>query len=201
MADFTYQGKDSTLALERYEWDRTWIERTENAESPRVMYLGDSISWGIRPEAQRSVGQEFLMDALATSKALDNPWYLPTWDLLLQQTATPVLTVVNNGLHGWHLKDEEEYGPLFRAFLEEVRKRCGKIAVVLTTCVADEARNLRVQTRNRVAARVARDLGCPVIDLYTPSLQGKHSDGVHFDAEGYRLLAGVLVENLRALLD
>ena len=74
--------------------------------------------------------------------------------------------------------------------------RCGD----LTTAVADEKRNARVQMRNSVACRIAEERGCPVIDLYAPSLSCTYTDGVHFNGEGYQILADALVSAVRPLL-
>lgn len=200
MSDFTYQKNETAIPRETYEWDRTWIEHTEITDAKRVFYIGDSISWGIRPTAQKTVGKEFLFDALASSKALDNPFFLPTLDLFLQQVNQPDLLLFNHGLHGWHLEDETAYAQAFDAFVKALQERISRVAVVLTTAVADEKRNARVLARNAAARRVAEERGCPVIDLYTPSLSCTHTDGVHFDGEGYRILADALVSAVRPLL-
>lgn len=200
MSEFTYQAGETRIPLETYEWDRTWLEHTENTSAKRVFYVGDSISWGVRPEAQKIVGAEFLIDALATSKALDNPFLLPTLDLFLRQGKSPDLMIVNNGLHGWHLEDETEYAEGLKGFLCALKERCSIVAVVLTTCVSDEARNARVEIRNAAARRIAEELNCPVIDFYTPSLNCTHTDGVHFNGDGYRILAETLVTQVRTLL-
>jgi hypothetical protein len=204
MGDFTYEFGDSSLALETYEWDRTWIEHTENTDAKRVFYIGDSISWGIRPEMQKRVGTEFLTDALASSKALDNPFLLSTLDLFFRQVKKPDLLIVNNGLHGWHLSDEGDYPDLLEKFLLALKRKLNcPVAVVLTTRVAHEGRNGRVQARNASAVTVAERIGCPVIDLYTPSETYRDlqtGDGVHYSNEGYRALAEILATEIRALL-
>ena len=201
MADFTYQSEERSVPLETYEWDRTWFEHTENTASERVFYIGDSISWGIRPEAQKTVGSEFLIDAFATSKAVDNPFLLPTLDLLLRQGRPPALMLVNSGLHGWHLEDNTEYAEGMRQLLRALKERCPSVAVVLTTCVADPRRNERVKTRNDVAQKIAEEMNCPILDFYSPSLSCTHTDGVHFNGDGYRCLANILVSEIRALLN
>ena len=200
MSDLTYQNNETTVPLETYEWDRTWWEHTENKTAKRVFYLGDSISWGIRPEMQAMVKTEFLVDALATSKAPDNPYLLPTLDLVLQQTNSVDIILVNSGLHGWHLQDDTEYPTLLRALLTQLKEHCPSVAVLLTTCVENKERNARVIARNKSASKVAMELGCPIVDLYTPSLQCIHTDGVHLNREGYQTLATVIVEALRPLL-
>ncbi len=201
MSDFTYQTQDSSVPLETYEWDRTWIEHTENVRAKRVFYIGDSISWGIRPEMQKKVGETFLTDALASSKALDNSYLLPTLDLFFRQIQTPDLLIVNNGLHGWHLTDDSEYPRLLETFLLTLKSRLNcTVAVVLTTPVADAGRNERVKVRNASARAVAEKIGCPVIDLYSPAVSLAQVDGVHFTAEGYQALADVLSGEIQNLL-
>lgn len=200
MEDFTYQTGETAVPLETYEWDRTWFEHTENTSAKRVFYIGDSISWGIRPEAQKMAGSEFLIDAFATSKALDNPFFLPTLDLLLRQGRPPALMLVNSGLHGWHLEDNVEYAEGMRQLLIALKERCPSVAVVLTTCVSDPRRNERVKTRNAAVQKIAEELNCPILDFYSPSLNCTHTDGVHFNGDGYRTLAETLISRVRTLL-
>ncbi len=206
MSDSTYQYKETSVPLECYEWDRTWIAHTENFDAKRVFYIGDSISWdGIRPSLQKMVENEFYIDALATSKALDNPYFLPTLDLMFRQVHQPNLILLNNGLHGWHLKDDSDYPKLLEKLIVAIRDRLNvSVAVVLTTRVSDTERNRRVQARNQSARTVAEKLGCPVFDLYTPSeIHSNLQDGggVHFFKEGYDLLAEAILPNLRELLN
>ena len=206
MSDSTYQYKESSVPLECYEWDRTWIAHTENQVAKRIFYIGDSISWdGIRGAVQRIVKDEFYIDALATSKALDNPSFLPTLDLMLRQVRKPDLILFNNGLHGWHLKDDSDYPELFEKFLLAIWERIDvPVAVVLTTRVANEDRHRRVLARNRSAQAVAEKLGCPVIDLYTRSEEFAHlqgGDGVHYSGEGYTRMAEAILPELRNLLN
>lgn len=206
MSDSTYQYKETSVPLECYEWDRTWIAHTEDTEAKRVFYIGDSISWdGVRPSLQKMVGNEFYIDALATSKALDNPHFLPTLDLMFRQIRKPNLILLNNGLHGWHLTDDADYPKLLERFILAIREHLDvPVAMVLTTRVANEDRNLRVQARNQSARIVAEKLGCPVLDLYTPSetyAPLQCSDGVHYSGEGYGHLAEAILPDLRNLLN
>ena len=205
MSDSTYEYKEASVSLECYEWDRTWIAHTENADAKRIFYIGDSISWdGIRAPMQRIVGNGFYIDALATSKALDNPYFLPTLDLMFRQVRKPDLILFNNGLHGWHLKDDSDYPELYERFLLALKERTDvPVAVVLTTRVADPQRNLRVIARNSAAVVSANKLNLPVLDLYTPSeafASFQKNDGVHFSPEGYDALANSVLGQIRGLL-
>ena len=51
MGNFTYEREDRKTVLEKYEWDNVWVENTDNNESNRVLYIGDSISCGTRRNA------------------------------------------------------------------------------------------------------------------------------------------------------
>lgn len=198
----TYEVKENR-PQERYEWDRTWIEQTGVTDRPRCFYLGDSISWGVRPIANRMIGDRVLFDALGTSKALDNPFLRPTIDLFREQIRTPSLVILNSGLHGWHLSDDEDYPSELKSMLLFLQSRFPQIplAVVLTTRVANPERQARVLLRNEAARRVAAELSLPVIDLYSPSeVADLQTDGVHFNDEGYGVLAKVLAENVLSLL-
>ena len=205
MSDSTYEFSETKAPLECYEWDRTWIAHTEDKETRRIFYVGDSISWdGIRGAMQNIVGSEFYIDALATSKALDNLYLLPMLDLMLRQIQKPKLMLFNNGLHGWHLDDEKEYPVLLERLLRYLTETYHvSVAVVLTTRVKDPQRNLRVNVRNREAAAVAEKLNLPVIDLYCPSEEYaslQKEDGVHFSREGYNALAKSILGQIRNLL-
>ena len=56
--------------------------------------------------------------------------------------------------------------------------------------------------RNEAARCVAAELSLPVIDLYSPSeeVADLQTDGVHFNDEGYGVLAKALAENVLSLL-
>ena len=43
----------NNVVLEKYEWDSLWWEQTGESQKPRVLYIGDSISDGLRRYAQK----------------------------------------------------------------------------------------------------------------------------------------------------
>lgn len=189
--------------LEDIEWDDIWWERTGDAGKPRVLYIGDSISRDIRPRMARLAGGEILFDGYATSKAVDNPFFIEGVSLFARQEKARSLVLFNNGLHGFHLHDRGTY----RSAYEDLLRRLGdvfsgtRMAVVLTTAMGD-MRNERVIARNESAAAAAGKCGLPVIDLYAPSFAicDMHRDPYHFAPEGGEILAGHLLGAVRALL-
>lgn len=206
MNRFTYQDKPQLGTLEKYEWDRMWIEDTEDSDALRVLYIGDSISCKTFPFATKAAEREIIFNSFATSKALDNPSFYPSVVSFIEQCPRYDAIIFNNGLHGWHLA-EEEYGRLYLEFMTKLRGDYPDtpICVVLTTATAASVPNSeRSAPRNEQAQSVAKALGLPVIDLYTPSVENAsylEPDGVHFTVPGYTALAQALVEQLRDILD
>ena len=61
--------------LEMFEWDNLWIEHADKEDIKRVLYIGDSISCGVRQVATSISNGEIYFDGFGTSKALDNPYF------------------------------------------------------------------------------------------------------------------------------
>ena len=101
--------------LEVFEWDNVWWECADTAGIPRVLYIGDSISCGIRRIATQLTNEEILFDGFGTSKGIDNPYLMDSIKLFAEQEGKREAVLFNNGLHGWHLDDEKEYKEHFGA--------------------------------------------------------------------------------------
>ena len=191
--------KDNT-PLETYEWDSPWWEHTENKTSPRALYIGDSISNGTRPVLNSICGEKLLFDGFPTSKALDNPYYIPSLELFMSQEQRLDFILFNNGLHGWHLSTEE-YGKYYDEMLAFLVKKGVPVYVVLTTFLPDDTEKQPiVSARNDKAAALAEKYGLKVIDLYSVSKalprESCCGDGVHFHADGYTALAESIVKEV-----
>ncbi|MBQ8302732.1 MAG: SGNH/GDSL hydrolase family protein [Clostridia bacterium] len=204
MSSYAYEFEKRNERLETYEWDNVWWEQTEKTDVPRVLYIGDSISCGTRRVATRVAENAVLFDGLGTSKALDNPYFRQTVSLFADQQKARCAVLFNNGLHGWHLDDETEYGQYYESMLQFLKDKFEGtlIALCLTTHVANPERNARVVARNRVVTALAKKYNLPVVDLYSiteanPELLS--ADGVHFAPEGYQLLANELVSKVKEL--
>lgn len=179
------------------EWDNTWMEQTGNADARRILYVGDSITVGTRGHVNAMGGGKVVFDNFGTSKALDNPYFFDSLCLFAAQQPSRVAVFFNNGLHGWHLS-EEEYEHLYAAMLDQLMEQFAEVPVVpmLTTCSTCEAYpNERVEARNAIVTRLAEARGLQVIDLYTVACANRQyiADGVHFHGEGYQALAAELL--------
>ena len=204
MSSFTYERHEIKQALETYEWDNVWIDHANDLTTPRVLYVGDSISCGTRRIATQMANDRIYFDGFGTSKALDNPFLCEALFLFAKQQPKQDAVIINNGLHGWHLDDEVEYPQHYRATLARILDFFGNkpVFLVLTTSVADAEREKRVQKRNQAVLDIAKDQNLPVIDLYSVSVKYKSlraSDGVHFTQAGYEKLAEAIVDRVKSV--
>ena len=182
---------------ERIEWDNTWMEQTDNVGARRILYIGDSITVGTRGVVNPMAGGAVVFDNFGTSKALDNPYFFESVALFAAQQPDRAAVFFNNGLHGWHLT-EEQYEELYASMLDRLIKAFGDVPVVpmLTTCSeAPQYPNARVEARNAIVQKLAAERGLTTIDLYSVSVANKEhlADGVHFQYEGYAALARELL--------
>ena len=112
------------------------------------------------------------------------------------------LIIFNNGLHGWHIK-EQEYSKLYDEFLNKLINEFPNTLImpVLTTFVTNpDYHNDRVIERNTIVNELAMAKNLSVIDLYAVSVKNKSlqsEDGVHFTGSGYIALAHELLERIK----
>ncbi len=182
---------------ESIEWDNTWMEQIHNPNARRILYVGDSITVGTRGAANAKGAGKVVFDHFGTSKALDNPYFFESLRLFAAQQPSRAAVFFNNGLHGWHLS-EEQYETLYAEMLDKLIKEYSDVPVVpmLTTCSTSESySNARVEARNEIVRKLATERGLTVIDLYTVACANREhiADGVHFDGEGYSALADELL--------
>jgi len=160
----------------------------------------------------RAVREQFFVTAFTTSKALDNPWFADELALTAKQADFQYdLVHFNNGLHGWHLSDEEYR----RCYIELVRsiKRifpAAKLSFATSTnCakktadgfVLNEADNAIVLRRNEIVRELGESFQLPVDDLYAVSVENMalHADdGLHYQQEGYEKLGGAVAAFLKS---
>ena len=204
MENNTYQRGEAKFKLETYEWDNLWWEQTEESNKPRVLYIGDSISGALRRYAQAGCEDRILFDRFGTSKSLDNPYFEQSIHLFGLQQERRNLIIFNNGLHGWHLSDKEEYSFYYEKTVEFLMTEFPNtpILLALTTKTGDE-RSQRVVVRNEVVKEIGAKYGLPIVDLYTASemcFEFISEDGVHFTEEGYEKIAVKLLEGINELI-
>ena len=200
MNEFTFE-KNLSAVLESCEWDKTWIDRTADKETKRVLYIGDSISCATRTIASELSDYSLIFDGFGTSKGLDNPYFKPSIKAFAIQEPRCDAILFNNGLHGWHLDDTDaylkHYDSMISFLLEEFQNT--PIYIALTTAITDPW-DCRVKVRNESAIKIASKYGLDVIDLYTPIDANRHlvtPDKIHLTDEGYRLIAREILNKIQ----
>lgn len=208
--DFTYEEATKNNCLETYEWDNIWWDHPQ-AEGPRGILIGDSISCGYRRMVNACLNETIFADGFGTSKSLDNPYFMTGLRYTASQQSRCDLVHFNNGLHGWHLS-EQDYETAYWKLLREIQElyQDAPVIIALTTPLRDPKelnqfapRNKIVQKRNEIAKRIAESMGFLVNDLYTlladrPDLFLE--DGVHLSQKGYQLLAEQIADMIRSVL-
>lgn len=203
---FTYESEDRNTPLETFEWDNVWWDNSKGETTRRFCVVGDSISCGYRRVIVAASGDRVAVDGFGTSKAVDNPLFPESLRLFFRQSPKTDALLFNNGLHGFHLDDRDAYGAHYGRMVDFLRSCHGNLYLVLTTPVRERddlsvfaERNQRVLARNETVLRIAAERNLPVIDLYHP-LENRPElyspDGVHLNADGYRLLADTILQNL-----
>ena len=204
MDGFTFQKENRKNGYEKYEWDNLWIEHADEPEALRVLYIGDSISCGIRQKATAKTNEQILFDGFGTSKAVDNPYFKDAVRLFSEQQADRKAILFNNGLHGFHLSEKDYafyYEDMIKFLISEFKNT--PVAVVSTTHINDAEGEKKVIERNRAAISVAGKYKLPAIDLYGISLKNADmllEDGVHFKESGYEHLADEIVKGVKLIL-
>ena len=204
MDDFTYEKEEKPVGPEIYVWDNVWWEQVPDNVRPRVLYIGDSISCGIRRYATWLSDEKILFDGFGTSKAVDNEYLAESIRFFGKQQKRRNIIIFNNGLHGFHLNDTEEYGNYYEKMVQFLMEEYPDtpLALVLTTSV-DSPRNARVIRRNETVQKIAEKYNLPVIDLYAPSVEyaSLHSDdGIHFTDEANEKLAKIILESIHKII-
>jgi len=191
------------------------VERGEATDPklPRVLLIGDSILSGYKATARK------LLDGKATVDA----WVTPLWvsrPQLLQQFAEVVkghrydVVHFNHGLHGFGDRIAKgQYEPLLRKYVPAVRTLTQGADLIwasttpVTTKFFNKAltpeKNPVVVERNTLAAKVMRDNGVVVNDLYAlvvgkPELRSP--DGFHYNRHGKALQGEAVAKAVLAAL-
>ncbi|MBR3934752.1 MAG: SGNH/GDSL hydrolase family protein [Clostridia bacterium] len=193
---------ENNIVLEKYEWDNTWSDFSDDINKPRVLYIGDSISCGTKHIATARCGKKMIFDGFGTSKSLDNPYFIDCLELFVKQLPRVDTIIFNNGLHGWHLSDNADYGYYYEEMVKYLLKRFPKssLHIVLTSYTSYADYKDRVSERNKVALGIAQKYSLPVIDIYSVTKENSHllcDDEVHFVKEGYEIIADTINSALK----
>ncbi|NLB16523.1 MAG: SGNH/GDSL hydrolase family protein [Clostridiales bacterium] len=186
-----------TYKREYYEWVNFWWENSFDYESPRILFVGDSITNQYRSPVQqifKSKGYKYLIDSTVGSKSSADPAWLCELDYALNPMFgyKYKLIHINNGLHTGGL-NVSDYISGIKIYTERVRQYQPQAEIVLVTStpVKDEESNKVVTERNISLKAYAAEAGYAVNDLNAAIdlSADPWSDGVHFKPAAVDLLA------------
>lgn len=205
VASFCYP-QERKVARENIEWTDVWFPNSNDHDLPRVLLIGDSITRGYFSSVEALMKGKAYCARIATSKAVGDPALATQLGTFLAEARFDVVHV-NIGMHGWEYS-EDEYRRYLPELLAAIRKGApeAKLVWASTTPVrkdkAPGPSNERIGARNRIARQFFEKEGIAVDDLNAlmadhPDL---HSDDVHFDAQGYGMLAAQVAASVEKLL-
>jgi len=172
----------------------------------RVLLIGDSISLGYFPFVQEALTGEAVV--VSSGQCKGTRFVRENFDQILA-TGGGDWDVIhfNAGLHD--VKENrivpiEEYETNLRDIIRRLKAANARIVWASTTPLAADQQNKDVTEYNAKAKRIMEASEIPIDDLYThmrPRLTGNQKpDGMHFEDAGSKLLAGFVVDSIRAAL-
>ena len=198
---------------ERIEWAQIRWENTGDTKLPRVLLIGDSISVGYGGFVKKRLAGKANVDTLATSKAIDDPAFLKETAYMMEDYQHAVVHF-NNGLHGGHVTDAA-YEENLRQYVKKLREWSphAKLIWASTTPVPskeagvklDAKRNGVALARNAIAAKVMKENGIPVNDLYGLVVDdieklSANKGNVHYNNDGKARQGDAVAEAILDLL-
>ncbi len=198
------------VTRENIEWLDVWLPDTNVHDLPRVLLIGDSITRGYGKQVEALLHGKAYVGRLATSKSLSDPALLDQVALIVQEQRFEIIHC-NNGMHGEGYS-EEEYAAALPQLVATLRRYApdAKLILATTTDVRRrgnlqevDGKTARIVQRNRSVAALAAREHIPVDDLF-PLVQDHPeyhaADGVHFNEQGYQVLAAQVAASIEKLL-
>lgn len=191
------------MQKERFEWIHSWCDETQNADLPRVLLVGDSITYGYQERVRARLKGVCYIDYLSTSYAVDSKIYNELVTSFVKDS-NYALVHFNHGLHGKHMSK--------RTYKSRVQKLLSKMSakVILATSTfvyhsgnkrADGSWMKRVRERNTAMQELAKEKGYALDDLYAVSVaipkDKRAEDGTHYLSDGYEILADAVAESIK----
>ena len=185
---------------------------------PRILCYGDSIYWGYGYQlAKRLEGSAYVCGWMNFVESLKVPEERK--EAIAEAAASEKFDWIffNNGLHFYYWEKgwtEERVREHYRDLVRSFRKGAPQAKIVLvattpqigpapkgekaTTLHKDDERSVFM---NRMAAEVAKEMGCVYLDVYTPlaahlELANGGGDKYHWTGEGYKVIADAIIKEV-----
>lgn len=196
------------MKKERYEWIQSWCDEADKNDKPRVLLVGDSITFGYQAIVRELLCDVCYVDYIATSYAIDNKIYSVIVEEMVKNSHYDIIHF-NHGLHGIHMCPRT-YKSKIRNLLARI-KGDNKIILAESTIVYREGNKKldrewmrRVNERNDVVAELVTELDCEWDKLFAISqsipAEDRKADGVHYEVGGYEALADSVAKSILRIL-
>jgi hypothetical protein len=206
-----------SLALKTDSKDGTWrfYPAAPDLRLRRVLLIGDSIMNGYRHAVADSLKGRATVDAWLTPITIKTPAVHDDMRTVLAQGPYDVVHF-NIGLHEWPkgFIPEGQYEPLLRAYVKTIRDHAGNATLIWASTTQmtvkdkpaelDPENNSTIVERNAIAARVMKENGIAVDDLYSlmsDKLALAKGDRFHWTKEGVAVQASAVSGVIGAVLD
>ena len=194
------------MRKEDFEWIHSWCDLAKNNDLPRVLLIGDSITWGYQEKVRNCLKGFCYVDFLSTSYSIDNPFYSKLIKNFVTNSSYD-LVHFNFGLHGKHIS-EKSFNTRIRKILSFIEDNCKKLVIGNITNVnnvGNKKPNLswtkRVNERNKIYNQIALENNIKINDLHELALSFDKSlrkdDGVHYEDQGYEIFAKKVSEFIK----
>ncbi|MCK9412039.1 MAG: hypothetical protein M0Q53_07040 [Prolixibacteraceae bacterium] len=94
------------VTREDTEWSDFWWGHEGDTTKPRVLFIGNSISRGYYTAVSARLSRVANCDRYATSRSIEDQALLSETKMAMAKYHHAVIHF-NNGLHGWHLTNEQ----------------------------------------------------------------------------------------------
>lgn len=193
------------------EWCELWIAQADQADLPRILLLGDSITRAYRPVVEKTLKGRAYVTCLSSSFFPSDRLLLSQLSLILDAGRFDVIHF-NNGMHGWQ-HTEKEYQESFPGLLASIKQHApgAKLIWATTTPVRQDPppssqpprpSDARIVARNKIVAEILRREDIAIDDLYS-AVAGHpeyHTDDIHFNQRGIDLQAAQVVSRIESAL-
>lgn len=195
-----------TAHRERTEWTDVWIPKADQADKPRALLVGDSITKGYYDGVSKRLSGSVYVARLTTSLCVCDPAFIPTLKAVLAQASFD-LVHFNNGLHGVDYTEEQYQAGYERALrvIREIQPDAKLIIALSTPLKAGSEKdhlNPQVDARNRIASQLAESVGAVINDLHAP-MKGHaeyYGDPYHFKGNAIAIQATQVADVIRDVL-
>lgn len=195
------------MGKERFEWIHSWCDETHLKDLPRVLLVGDSITYGYQESVRELLKGVAYVDYISTSYSIDQPIYNSLIKNFYFNSEYDVLHF-NHGLHGKFMS--------VRTYKSRIKKLLKKLnckkTIIATSTISylqgnkkiDKSWKKIIDKRNLALKEIAEEFKYSLNDLYSVSVsvpkEERTQEGVHYTKNGYDYFARQVVQKIKEII-